>query len=60
MLQCFLPAGELMYKLKQMGRDEAEMFISKQEPLWKGRVVIAPDFDAPLPQDVLAAFEGRR
>ena len=27
---------------------------------WKGRVVIAPDFDAPLPQDVLAAFEGRR
>ena len=27
---------------------------------WKGRVVIAPDFDAPLPEDVLAAFEGRR
>jgi prevent-host-death family protein len=27
---------------------------------WKGRVVMAPDFDAPLPQDVLAAFEGRR
>ncbi len=26
---------------------------------WKGRVVIAPDFDAPLPEDVLAAFEGR-
>jgi prevent-host-death family protein len=27
---------------------------------WKGRVVIGPDFDAPLPEDVLAAFEGRR
>jgi prevent-host-death family protein len=27
---------------------------------WKGRVVIAPDFDAPLPEEVLAAFEGRR
>jgi prevent-host-death family protein len=26
---------------------------------WKGRVVIANDFDAPLPDDVLAAFEGR-
>ena len=26
---------------------------------WKGRVVIAPDFDAPLPEEVLAAFEGR-
>jgi antitoxin (DNA-binding transcriptional repressor) of toxin-antitoxin stability system len=27
---------------------------------WKGRVVIAPDFDTPLPEDVLAAFEGQR
>ena len=27
---------------------------------WKGRVVISPDFDAPLPEEVLAAFEGRR
>jgi prevent-host-death family protein len=27
---------------------------------WKGRVVIAPDFDAPLPEEVLASFEGRR
>ena len=27
---------------------------------WKGRVIVAPDFDAPLPEDVLAAFEGRR
>jgi prevent-host-death family protein len=26
---------------------------------WKGRVVIAPDFDAPLPEDILSAFEGR-
>ena len=26
---------------------------------WKGRIVIEPDFDAPLPEDVLAAFEGR-
>jgi len=27
---------------------------------WKGRIVIGPDFDAPLPDDVLDAFEGRR
>jgi prevent-host-death family protein len=26
---------------------------------WKGRVVIAADFDAPLPDEVVAAFEGR-
>ena len=27
---------------------------------WRGRVVIGPDFDAPLPEEVLAACEGRR
>jgi len=26
---------------------------------WKGEVWIAPDFDAPLPDDILDAFEGR-
>jgi prevent-host-death family protein len=26
---------------------------------WEGRIRIADDFDAPLPDDVLAAFEGR-
>ena len=25
---------------------------------WRGRMKIAPDFDAPLPPSVLAAFEG--
>jgi len=27
--------------------------------LYKGQVWIAPDFDAPLPEEVLAGFEGR-
>lgn len=26
---------------------------------WEGRVWIAPDFDAPLPDELLDAFEGR-
>jgi hypothetical protein len=26
----------------------------------KGRIWIAPDFDAPLPDDVLDLFEGKR
>lgn len=26
---------------------------------WKGKVWIAPDFDAPLPDELLRAFEGR-
>ena len=28
--------------------------------VYKGQVRIAPDFDAPLPEDVLADFEGAR
>lgn len=55
MLQCFLPAGELMFKLKQMGRDETEMFISKQEPLWKGRVVMLIDQETCSVAETLAA-----
>jgi prevent-host-death family protein len=31
---------------------------ARKPGVWKGRVVIAADFDAPLPADVLAAFEG--
>ena len=27
---------------------------------WEGKVVISDDFDAPLPEDLQAAFEGRR
>lgn len=27
---------------------------------WKGKVWIAEDFDDPLPDDILDAFEGRR
>ena len=27
---------------------------------WRGRVVITPDFDAPLPEEILAAFEGKK
>lgn len=26
---------------------------------WRGRVDVAPDFDAPLPDEVLDTFEGR-
>ena len=35
--------------------------VTKRRPgKWKGKIYIADDFDAPLPPDVLRAFEGRR
>ncbi|MEI6537702.1 MAG: S41 family peptidase [Verrucomicrobiaceae bacterium] len=45
MLECFVPAGELIFKLKQTGRDGAELFISKREPVWSGEVVALIDGD---------------
>ena len=33
--------------------------LPRQPGGWEGRIRIAEDFDAPLPPEVLAAFEGR-
>lgn len=32
--------------------------ISRRFGVLKGKIKIAPDFDAPLPEDVLSSFEG--
>ena len=34
--------------------------VERKPGKWKGKVRIAADFDAPLPEDLLDAFEGRR
>ena len=47
-------AGKPMAKLVPM----AALRKRRQPGAWKGKVVISPDFDAPLPEDVQAAFEG--
>ncbi len=49
-------AGEPKARLVPLARPAR----SRKPSAWKGRVVVSPDFDAPLPEDVLAAFEGRR
>ena len=48
-------AGRPRARLVPLARPQAP----RRPGAWKGRVVIASDFDAPLPEDVLAAFEGR-
>ena len=48
-------AGKPMAKLTAVSRR-----VQRRQPGgWKGRVVIAKDFDAPLPAALRAAFEGR-
>ena len=49
-------AGEPKARLVPLARP-----VKARKPgVWKGRLVISPDFDAPLPDEILAAFEGRR
>ena len=47
-------AGLPRARLVPLGRPSAP----RRPGAWKGRLRISPDFDAPLPDDLLAAFEG--
>lgn len=47
-------AGRPLARLVPMGRPAKP----RKPGAWKGRVVIAADFDAPLPRSLLAAFRG--
>ncbi len=49
-------AGTPMAKLVPLGHGPKRKI---QYGLMKGKIEIAGDFDAPLPDDVLALFEGR-
>jgi prevent-host-death family protein len=55
--------GEIV--IAKAGKPKAKLvpLTPRAEPrkpgIWKGRLWIAQDFDAPLPDDILAAFEGR-
>lgn len=61
LLQCFLPEGELMFKLKQMGQEDADLYISRKPPLWTGRVVVLIDEDScPAAETVAACLHARR
>lgn len=48
-------AGKPVAKLSRVTAPAGEIRFG----VLKGRVKVAADFDAPLPDDVLAAFEGR-
>ncbi|MCE9520730.1 MAG: hypothetical protein K8R87_14425, partial [Verrucomicrobia bacterium] len=44
-----------MFKMKQIGRDEAELFISRREPLWLGRVIVLTDEESSNAAEAVAA-----
>lgn len=43
MLECFVPQGELLFKLKQIGREEGQVFLSQKEPVWDRPLVVLID-----------------
>jgi prevent-host-death family protein len=47
-------AGKPMARLVPLEKKK----VRRVPGIWKGKVWIAPDFDAPLPPDLLAAFNG--
>lgn len=49
-------AGKPLARLVPIGRAKPKR---RSPGGWKGRVRIAPDFDAPLPSEVLTRFSGR-
>jgi hypothetical protein len=54
--ELFLPRGELLFKLKQLGAGESQLFLSKREPIWRATVVLLVDGDSNNVGETLAAI----
>jgi peptidase S41-like protein len=55
MLQCFVPSGEVLFKMKQLGQGDAELFVSKHDPVWPAAVVVLVDHETGNAAEALAA-----
>jgi len=60
-LESFIPRGELLFKLKQVGRDDAQLFISSRDPVWTGPLVVLVDAETNnLGETIAAVLHARR
>lgn len=55
MLQCFMQEGQVMFKMRQMGAEGVELFVSKGVPVWTGKVVVLVDEGTGHAAEVMAA-----
>lgn len=61
LLEPFTPNGELLFKLKQVGRDDAQLFISHSQAVWKHPILVLVDSDTcNLGETVAAVLQKRR
>jgi hypothetical protein len=60
MLQAFVPVGEVIFKLKQMGAEDAELFVSKGGTVWNDKVIVLIDQDTNNAAEAFAATLKKR
>jgi len=60
MLECFVPEGEVLFKLRQIGAERAELFVSKRSPVWTGNVVLLLDSETGSAAETVAAVLQQR
>ena len=59
-LECFVPRGELLFKMKQLGRESADLFFSRADPVWQRPLVVLVDEDTNNAGETIAAVLARR
>jgi hypothetical protein len=60
MLECFIPESELIFKLKQVGRDDSQLFISHRAPIWTGPLIVLVDQETNNLGETIAAVLRQR
>lgn len=55
LLDVFVPAGELLFKLQQPGREDARLFLASEEAQWSGPLVLLVDADTNNLGETMAA-----
>lgn len=55
MLELFLPRGTLLFKLKQLGNNDAQLMLSRREPAWNGSLVVLIDNETSNIAETIAA-----
>lgn len=43
LLELFLPRGTLLFKLKQLGAEDAQLMLSRRDPVWTGTLLVLVD-----------------
>ena len=43
LLETFLPRGTLLFKLKQLGSEDAQLLLSRRDPVWLGTLIVLVD-----------------